>query len=114
MATGDGDDCYGPSHNSYIFVRHGIASPPSSLNTLSVGDLVAIGADGCGFNDPSTTVHIDPGIFSPTRQFAGSRQTPGGQCGQFATPGTILGILDRRLVYHCIDSPYGTRVWHAI
>jgi hypothetical protein len=55
VAAGDGDDCYDPSDNSYICVRHGIASPPSSLNTLtdtlSVGDLVVIGADGCDFND---------------------------------------------------------------
>lgn len=54
VAAGDvdeGNNC----DSSYICVRHGIASPPSSLNTLtdtlSVGDLVVIGADGCDFND---------------------------------------------------------------
>jgi hypothetical protein len=55
VPAGDGDEGYQPSDNSYVCVRHGIASPPSSLNTLtdtlSVGDLVVIGADGCDFND---------------------------------------------------------------
>mmetsp|Transcript_31527 Transcript_31527/g.52049 ORF Transcript_31527/g.52049 Transcript_31527/m.52049 type:complete len:82 (+) Transcript_31527:99-344(+) len=54
VPTGDGDSYY-PSDNSYVCVRHGIASPPSSLNTLtstlSVGDVVVIGADGGDFND---------------------------------------------------------------
>jgi hypothetical protein len=49
------DDVYQPSDNSYVCVRHGIASPPSSLNTLtdtlSVGDLVVIGMDGKDFHD---------------------------------------------------------------
>ncbi len=49
------DDGYQPSDNSYVCVRHGIASPPSSLNTLtdtlSVGDLVVIGMDGKDFHD---------------------------------------------------------------
>lgn len=54
-ATDCDGDSYHPSENSYVCVRYGIASPPSSLNTLtdtfSVGDLVVVGADGCDFND---------------------------------------------------------------
>jgi len=41
--------------NSYVCVRSGIASPPSSLNTLtdtlSVGDMIVVGADAVDFND---------------------------------------------------------------
>lgn len=44
-----------PDESSYVCVRNGIASPPSSLNTLastlSVGDMVVVGADGCDFSD---------------------------------------------------------------
>lgn len=43
---------------SYVCVRNAIASPPSSLNTLntltetmSVGDLVVVGADGGDITD---------------------------------------------------------------
>ena len=53
--AGDADEGYPQSESSYVCVRHGIASPPSSFNTLtdtlSVGDLVIIGADGGDFND---------------------------------------------------------------
>mmetsp|Transcript_15929 Transcript_15929/g.23435 ORF Transcript_15929/g.23435 Transcript_15929/m.23435 type:complete len:292 (-) Transcript_15929:2247-3122(-) len=49
------EERYQPDDNSYVCVRSGIASPPSSLNTLtdtlSVGDMVVVGADSCDFND---------------------------------------------------------------
>lgn len=48
-------DSYHPDEGSYICVRNGIASPPSSMNTvtttLSVGDMVVVGAEGCDFNE---------------------------------------------------------------
>ena len=44
----------GQDDGSYVCVRKGIASPPSSLNTLtetmSVGDIVLVGADGNDMN----------------------------------------------------------------
>mmetsp|Transcript_39058 Transcript_39058/g.44542 ORF Transcript_39058/g.44542 Transcript_39058/m.44542 type:complete len:297 (+) Transcript_39058:36-926(+) len=44
-----------PDDNSYVCVRNGIASPPSSLNTLtdtlSIGDMVIVGADSVDFHD---------------------------------------------------------------
>lgn len=49
------EERYQPDDNSYVCVRNEIASPPSSLNTLtdtlSVGDMVVVGAESCDFND---------------------------------------------------------------
>lgn len=62
LIPGDSVESLGPlaqqttaDDSSYVNIRAGIASPPSSLNTmtstLSVGDMVVVAADGTEFNE---------------------------------------------------------------
>ena len=57
--------------------------------------------------------HVDIGIFLIASQFIGRVETGGGQFGQFATLGPMLGNTHGSVVYCRVDKINGTGMWYA-
>ena len=57
--------------------------------------------------------HVDIGIFLIASQFIGRVEIGGGQFGQFATLGPMLGNTHGSVVYCRVDKINGTGMWYA-